>query len=60
MPVARSFSKMDSIIHLTILHHWGMGQNMPSKYATTSNVRYSENMSVVSDGLVLVAFICLH
>ena len=27
-----------------ILHHWEIGQNMSSKYAITSNVRYNENM----------------
>ena len=30
--------------NLRILHNWGVGQNMPSKYATTSNVCYDENI----------------
>ena len=25
------------------IHHWQIGQNMPSKYAALSNVRYDEN-----------------
>ena len=32
------------IFILRILHHWEIGRNMPSKYATASNMRYDENM----------------
>ena len=35
---------LDSRIDLRIIHHCEIGQNMPSKYATTSNIRYDENM----------------
>ena len=47
MPMARSSCKMIQIWtqeFFSILHHWEIGQNMPSKYATTSNVCYNENM----------------
>ena len=35
---------LDSRMYLRILHRWEIGQNMPSKYSTTSNVCYDENM----------------
>ena len=35
---------MDSNINLSIVHNWEIGQNMPPKNATTSNVRYDGNM----------------
>ena len=38
-------------MYLTILHHWETGQNITSKYATTSNVRYDDNSVIASEGL---------
>ena len=33
-----------SIIYLWIHHNWEIGQNMPSKYVTMSNLCFDENM----------------
>ena len=63
MPAARSSFKMDSIIYIRILRNWEIGQNIPSKYATRSNVRYAVNVlhsergSAISDYLVFIVFL---
>ena len=67
--MARTSSRMNRIqirtqYFLRILHHWEIGQNIPSKYDPTSNVRYAENVyhselgSVISDCLVVYGRCC--
>ena len=67
--MARTSSRMNGILirthyFLRILHHWEIGQSIPSKYDKTSNVRYAENVchsergSVISDCLVVYGRCC--
>ena len=50
---------MDSRIYLKILNHCEIGQNMPSKCATMSNVHFYENMCIIAiEGLSSLIACC--
>ena len=51
---------MDSRIYFRNLHDCEIGHNMPSIYATTSNLRYDENMRYGEERSVVVSTSACH